>query len=170
MWASGCLPTVPVMDAQVSRNVRLGIVITLAAPQLVVGLWAVLSPRGWYEGFPGIGPDLVAAEPPFNAHLATDAGAGFLATGAALAVAVLWGRRSGVHVALVGYLAFAVPHLAYHALNPAPGLTGAEDLLNVALLISGPLLALAFDWASRIGPPPPDRVRSVPERQPAPTG
>ncbi len=70
-------------------------VVFLAVPQLVTGAWAILRPAGWFADFPGIGPALVAAEPPFNRHLATDAGAGFLAIGVCLAVAVVfgWSRR-----------------------------------------------------------------------------
>lgn len=128
--------------------------VTLAVPQLVTGAWAVLAPQDWYESFPGIDPRLVAAEPPFNTHLATDAGAGFLATGVALAVAAAWGRRSGVYLALLTYLAFAIPHFVYHAAHPAPGLTGAEDTRNVVLLGSGLLLALLFAWGARRRRPP----------------
>jgi hypothetical protein len=91
----------------------------------------------------------VAAEPPYNAHLATDAGAGFLATGLALVAAAVWARRSGVLVALVAYLGFAVPHAVYHAANPAPGLTGAEDVTNVVVLFAGVVLALVFAWGAR---------------------
>lgn len=119
---------------------------TLAVPQLVIGVWAVLAPRNWFETFPGIDPRLVAAEPPYNAHLATDAGAGFLATGLALAVAALWGQRAAIQIALLAYGAFAVPHLLYHGASPAPGLTGGEDLFNVAVLATGPALAALFAW------------------------
>lgn len=108
--------------------------IALAAPQLVIGVWAVLSPRGWYDTFPGVGPALVAAEPPYNAHLAGDAGAGFLATGGLLLGACLLGGDGAMRVAAAGYLLFCVPHLAYHALNPSPLLGAATDVLNVVLI------------------------------------
>lgn len=107
--------------------VRLGMVVTLAVPQLATGLWAVFAPANWFEKFPGVDPRLVAAEPPFNAHLATDAGAGFLATGVALAVAVAWAQRRAVQLALLTCLAFTLPHALYHGINPAPGLTGSKD-------------------------------------------
>lgn len=108
--------------------------IALAVPQLVTGLWAVLSPRGWYASFPGIGPALVAAEPPYNAHLVTDAGAGFLATGALLLGACLLGGDAEMRVAAAGYLLFSAPHLVYHAFRPSPLLPAANDVLNVVLL------------------------------------
>ena len=140
--------TVPAMEQRVPRWVRLGMVVALAAPQLVVGLWAVLAPRSWFDSFPGLDPRLVAAEPPFNAHLATDAGAGFLATGIALLVAALIARRGAVYVSLATYAAFAVPHALYHAINPAPGLTGGEDLLNVLVLASGIVMAAVLAWGA----------------------
>lgn len=108
--------------------------IALALPQLVIGIWAVLTPRGWYDDFPGFGPALVAAEPPFNAHLVSDAGAGFLATGALVVGACLLGGDAEIRVAAVGYLLFCLPHLAYHALNPSPLLSAGTDVLNVVLI------------------------------------
>jgi len=113
--------------------VRIGLV-ALGVPNALAGLWAVLAPEGWYDKFPGWDPRLVAAEPPFNAHLATDAGAGLLASGIVLLVAAWLADRRSVRLAVVAFLAFAIPHTGYHALNPAPGLTSAEDAQNVATL------------------------------------
>jgi len=129
-------------------------VVALAAPQLLVGVWAVVAPRSWFDSFPGLDPRLVAAEPPFNAHLATDAGAGFLATAIALLVAALIARRGAVYVALAAYAAFAVPHALYHSINPAPGLTGGEDLLNVLVLASGIVMAAVLAWGAWAPAPP----------------
>ena len=50
-------------------------------------------PRRCCPRFPGWDPRLVAAEPPFNEHLAGDAGAGFLATGAIVLLAAWWAER-----------------------------------------------------------------------------
>ncbi len=108
--------------------------IALAAPQVVIGLWAVLTPRGWYDDFPGIGPALAAAEPPFNQHLVTDAGAGFLGIGAVLLIACLWGGQGEMRLAAIGYLIWSGPHFVYHALNPSPLLSTFSDVLNVVLL------------------------------------
>ena len=128
------------MDDQVKPWVRIGTAV-LAVPQLLTGLWAVLATRSWWENYPGIGPDLVAALPPFNEHLASDAGAGFLATGLALAIAAATGRRPHVELALVTYLAFTVPHTIHHATHEAPSLSGAEDALAVGFLAGGAVLA-----------------------------
>jgi hypothetical protein len=119
---------------QVPRWVRLALV-ALAVPNILTGVWAVIWPEHWFESFPGWDPRLVAAEPPFNEHLAGDAGAGFLATGVIALLAAWWGERRVTQVALVGYGAFAIPHAAFHALNPSTALTGAEDVQNAAVLV-----------------------------------
>src|SRR5262245_53894337 len=122
--------------------------LAVAVPQLATGLWAVLAPRRWFDDFPGIGPALVGAEPPYNQHLATDAGGAFLATGVALVIAVIWPRRQLVMLALVTYLTFSIPHAIYHAAHEAPGLSGAEDVMNLVLLFSGVALAAALLWGA----------------------
>lgn len=108
--------------------------IALALPQTVIGVWAVVSPRGWYDNFPGLGPALAAAEPPFNAHLITDAGAGFLATGGLLLGVSLFGDPAAMRIAAIGYLLFCGPHLAWHAANPSARLDTFNDVLNVVLI------------------------------------
>lgn len=141
-------PTTTATPAPVATWLR-WFVAALALPQLVTGLWAVTAPRHWYETFPGFGPMLVAADPPFNAHLATDAGAGFLATGVVLVLAAAWGERRLVQVALGGVLAFAMAHLSYHSVNPAPGLTDAEDVVSAIGLVLATVIPLALLWATR---------------------
>ena len=140
--------------------------LAVAVPQLATGLWAVLAPRRWFDDFPGIGPALVGAEPPYNQHLATDAGGAFLATGVALLIAVIWPRRQLAMLALVTYLTFAIPHAVYHAAHEAPGLSGAGDVANVLVLFIGVAAAAGLLWGAwraapdqdvqvRTSPPPP---------------
>jgi hypothetical protein len=119
---------------QVPRWVRLALV-ALAVPNVLTGVWAVVWPENWFDRFPGWDPRLVAADPPFNEHLAGDAGAGFLATGVIALLAAWWGERRATQLALVGYGAFAIPHAAYHTFNPSTALTGAEDVQNAAVLV-----------------------------------
>lgn len=114
--------------------VRIALV-ALGLPNVATGVWAILAPQGWFDRFPGFDPRLVAAEPPYNAHLATDAGAGFVATGVVLLLAAWLADGRSAQLALVGFALFAVPHAAYHALNPAPGLTGAQDVQNALTLV-----------------------------------
>ncbi len=122
--------------------------VAVAVPQLITGLWAVLAPRSWFDDFPGIGPALVGAEPPFNRHLATDAGGAFLATGVAVLIAVIWPRRQLVTMALVTYLTFALPHAVYHAAHEAPELSSAGDAANVILLFTGVAMAAVLLWGA----------------------
>src|SRR5680860_133705 len=79
----------------------------LAVPNLITGFWAVLAPQSWYDDYPGWAPRLVSAYPPFNEHLATDSGAGLLATGLVAGAAALWPRRDVVITAMAAYAAFA---------------------------------------------------------------
>ena len=140
----------------VPRWVRYALV-ALGIPNLFAGLWALASPQGWYDDFPGFAPRLVSAEPPYNAHLATDAGAGLFASALLLLVAAVIAERNVVRLALVGYAAFAVPHAAYHVFNPAPGLTGAEDVQNAATLAFAAIVSVGlFFYVGRA----PDRAVS----------
>lgn len=109
----------------------------VAVPNIVTGLWAVADPRHWYDTFPGWAPHLVAAHPPFNEHLALDAGAGLLAVGVISASAALARSRPAHVVAAVGLLAFSVPHATYHVLHPSEILSAAEEAPGtISLLLS----------------------------------
>ena len=128
----------PIEDQQeegdVSRNWKRLILIGLAVPNILSGCWAVLSPANWYENFPGWSPRLVSALPPFNEHLVSDSGSGFLATGLLVLIAGLCLRRDITVVATVGYLAFSLPHAVFHLQHSGEGLSTAQDALNVATL------------------------------------
>ena len=137
-------------DTKVPSWVRLGMVVAIGVPQLLIGLWAVIDPAGWFESFPGFDPRLVAAEPPYNQHLATDAGAGFLATGVALCLGAALNRRSGVLVALATMAAFGLPHFAYHVSHPSDLLSSSEDMVNAVVLAVPLLLCAGF----AVGTPP----------------
>jgi hypothetical protein len=156
------------MATEVKRWVRLGILVTLAVPQLIIGIWAVIAPKSWYESFPGFDPRLVAADPPYNEHLATDVGAGFFATGVVLLVAAVWANRAAMGIALLAFVAFTLPHVVYHATSPSDALTGGENALNVVTLANGLVLATVFAWGLRAptGQPVTDAsvsARSAPE-------
>src|SRR3954447_3845175 len=55
---------------------RFGLVV-LGLPQLAIGAWALASPSGWFDTFPGAGHHWLPAYGPYNSHLATDVGATF---------------------------------------------------------------------------------------------
>lgn len=169
MWARRTDPYGRRMDSHlVPRWVRLGLVALIAGPQLLIGLWAMVAPGGWFDSFPGPGPSLIAGEPPFNRHLVVDVGAGFFAVGTGVLLAAHWGTRRVVQLSLAVFAAFTAPHVAYHLANPAPGLSGAADVANVVLLASGLGWAALLWWGSSRAPdeaPPtagqPDAVHAM---------
>lgn len=120
-----------------SRRWTRVVLVVLAVPNLFVGLWAVLAPSSWYENFPGWSPRLVAAVPPYNEHLATDAGAGLFAAGLLALLAAVLMRRDVIMVAMTGYLAFSLPHALYHLASPADALSASEDATNTLSLWVG---------------------------------
>ena len=141
--ASSALPP---PDAVAATWIRTVMAVFLAAPQLLTGAWAILRPAGWFADFPGIGPAIVAAEPPFNRHLATDAGAGFLAIGACLLAAAIFARVPSCRLALLTYLVFEVPHAAYHVGHRVDALSGITELLSASAILSGVAVALVLLW------------------------
>lgn len=115
----------------------------LAIGQAPAGIWALVSPRFFYDDFPASGRDWVAALGPYNEHLARDAGAGLLAAAVLVALAAVYLERRVVQVALVGWLVFAIPHLAYHLTTLDEFGTG-DDIGNVAVLGIAAVVPLAL--------------------------
>ena len=153
----GCLRAEPmrereggaVIDSKDERTklgtgTRLGLLL-LAASALPVGLWASLAPRSFYEDFPAAGRHWVSSLPPYNEHLITDVGAGYLGLGTLLASAALLLGRNLVRVSLVSWLAFAVPHFAFHftTLNVYSFLDNALNMTGLGLAVLLPLVLLA---------------------------
>ena len=124
------------------RWVRPALVV-LAVPNLIAGLWGLVAPEHWFDTFPGWAPHLVAALPPYNEHLATDAAAGLFASGFVALIAAWSMRREIVIVSMAAYLAFALPHAVFHLANPAEAMTTLEDAVNVITLAVAVLLASA---------------------------
>ena len=74
------------------RRILLGLVY-LTVTFLQIGVWATFATRSFYDDFPGLGRRWVAGDGPYNAHLASDAGLGFLAVGVVLLLAAIWMER-----------------------------------------------------------------------------
>jgi hypothetical protein len=96
--------------------VRAGLA-ALAFSSTVVGVWAVLAPRSFYDDFPGGGRHWVAADGPYNEHLVRDVGALNLALALVLVVAVVTVVPLLLRTAAAAYLVYGAPHLAYHLAN-----------------------------------------------------
>lgn len=84
-----------------------------AALGIFVGGWASLSPRGFYDAFPGVLGHWVDLDGPFNEHLIRDVGGLYLALAAA-SIVVLIMRQAWVPLG-VAWTVFGALHLAYHA-------------------------------------------------------
>ena len=131
-------------------TLRAGLLI-LGVPQFLIGAWALASPHGWVDTFPGGDHHWLPDYGPFNSHLAFDVGATFVAIGLILMLAALWLERRVVQIALIGYLAYAIPHLIYHLANDHD-LGDGDQIANGATLVVTVLLALTLLWLTRPAP------------------
>jgi AhpD family alkylhydroperoxidase len=119
------------------------LLVALGAPQALIGLWALLAPRGFYDDF-GPGGGWVSALGAYDEHLVRDVGGLFIGLGVLMIVAAVRGRRSLTLTAVAVWLIFAVPHAIYHALNLGP-YTTADAIANAATLgwtVLAPILVL----------------------------
>jgi len=124
--------------------VRLGVSL-LAASALVVGVWALVLPRSFYDDFPAAGRSWVSALGPYNEHLVRDVGALNLALGTLLALAAILLERRLVQAALAAWLVYALPHFVFHAteLDALPFLDNSLNLITLGLAVLLPLVLLA---------------------------
>jgi hypothetical protein len=94
--------------------------LVLGAGGLMVGLWAQLSPRSFYDGFPGGGRHWVSVDGPYNQHLVRDVGGLNLALALVTLTALVVARPVLVRAVAVAWLLYSVPHFAYHATHLDP--------------------------------------------------
>lgn len=110
--------------------IRTGLVL-LAASQAVVGVWALLGPRSFYDGFPAAGHAWVALLPPFNEHLVRDVGGLSLALTVLLGTAAVIVDRTLVRVALAAFAVYLLPHTVFHGLH-LHGFSAADAAAQMA--------------------------------------
>jgi len=122
---------------------RCGLLFVAATP-LAGGLWALLFPRAFYDGFPLPGSDWVSTLGPFNEHLVRDYGALNLAMAVLLLAAGILLERRLAQAALITWLVFEVPHFVFHAGQTHHFSAGSNlaQLSGLALLIVLPLVLL----------------------------
>lgn len=96
------------------RVVRV-LLVLMAVPSVLVGLWALLAPRSFFDDFPGAGRHWVSADGPYNEHLVRDVGSLNLALVVVIVAAAVVLTRTLVRTAAVATLVYAIPHFAYHA-------------------------------------------------------
>jgi hypothetical protein len=98
---------------------RAGLIFYVAVG-LLVGAWAAAWPRSFYDDFPWPGHPWVGPLPAYNEHLIRDFGGMNLALAVVFAVAAATLDRRLAGTALVAYLIFAAPHLAFHLNHMEP--------------------------------------------------
>lgn len=111
----------------------------------VVGAWALLWPRAFYDSFPGGGRGWVSVDGPYNEHLVRDVGALNLAL-VVMTVAALWRLTPTiVRAAALASLTFAVPHFVYHAAH-LDRLAQSDKWMEASSLLTSILLACVALW------------------------
>jgi hypothetical protein len=135
--------TTPVRHRVRRTWLRIGLLFVAATP-LTGGLWALLSPRAFYDDFPLPGSDWVSTLGPYNEHLVRDYGALNLAMAVLLVATGILLERRLAQITLVTWLVFEVPHFVFH-LGQSHHFSAGSNLAQLgglALLIVLPLVLL----------------------------
>ncbi len=123
------------------HRVRAGLVY-LTVSFLAVGLWATFAARSFYDDFPGGGRQWLVGDGPYNAHLVSDAGVGFLAVGAVLLLAAVWLERRTVQAASAAVIMHNGLHLLFHLRHPNDELASVDRLMSNGGLALGAVIAV----------------------------
>jgi hypothetical protein len=127
------------------RRLLRGGIAVLAVTPAFVGIWATVSPRGFYDDFPGAGHSWVSAVGAYDEHLVRDVGALYLGVLVLLALTWLWLDRRLVQAALASYAVAALPHLIYHCTALHNFSTG-DAIAEIVALAVGVVLPLWLLW------------------------
>ncbi len=132
------------------RWLRGGIAVLAVTPALV-GIWALASPRGFYDDFPGGGHHWVSAVGAYDEHLVRDVGSFELALVALAVFALVTLDRRLVQGALLAFLVSGLPHFVYHATATEPLSTAdaVAELLSLALGFVVPIVLLPLTRTRR---------------------
>ncbi|GGJ41215.1 hypothetical protein [Deinococcus roseus] len=107
----------------------------LALNVLVPGVWALVSPQGFYQNFPLPGHAWVAAEGPYNEHLLRDFGSLQLSLAALTLLSLFWPRQVNTRVVAICTLVYGLPHLIYHLMH-LQAFSGPLDMVAAVLLLA----------------------------------
>lgn len=135
------------MSAGTSPGRRAGLLV-LAASGLIVGSWALVAPRSFYDQFPGFGHHWTAVTGPYNEHFVTDVGAAYLALTAAAVLALAWGDLRSCRLAGAVWAVFSTPHLYFHVRH-LDGLTTSDKVAQLGTLGGTLLIAVWLALPSR---------------------
>jgi hypothetical protein len=114
----------------------------LALSAGVVGIWAEVAPRSFYNSFPLPGHHWVSMLGPYNEHLTRDVGGLYLS----LLVIGAWGvlRPTAETFAMIasGWLVFSIPHFIYHMLHL--DMFGTADKVGNIVTLGGTVVLAAL--------------------------
>jgi hypothetical protein len=122
--------------------------LVLFLSSLVVGAWAQVAPKSFYDSFPGFGRMWVALDGPYNQHLVRDVGGLNLGLAFVIAMALVTASPLLVRAAGGASLIYGLPHLLYHATHLSPFDTGDSVAMVVSLSIA--VLAAAAALEARL--------------------
>jgi hypothetical protein len=122
----------------------------LALNGLTLGIWATVSPRNFYDDFPGFDRHWVAMDGPFNEHLMRDFGALNLALSVVAVCAFVWLTRPLVIATALAWLTWCIPHLVYHATHLDGYDTGDQTGIMGALIVVPVIAVLLLFAAGRL--------------------
>jgi hypothetical protein len=131
-----------VRTRQQSPWLRPGLVL-LAIQAGIIGVWALVAPRSFYEDFPGVAGAWVAALPPFNEHLIRDVGGLYVGFTVLFVTATVVMDDTLVKATLLSWLPFAALHLYFHVAHSG-ALDFSEAALQNALLAAVVLIPLGL--------------------------
>ncbi|MFC4585746.1 DUF4267 domain-containing protein [Sphaerisporangium corydalis] len=127
---------------------RAGLCFLILYHLVFTGLWPLLLPQSFYDGFPLPRHAWVAMLPPFNEHLLRDFGALNISIAAILGVSAFTMDRRLVMTVLVAGVVFAIPHMIFHAAHldnfPPPDAIAQTILLALMVVLPVVLLPLAY--------------------------
>ena len=130
--------------------------IVIAFSTGLVGVWATMAPKSFYEDFPGAGRVWVAVDGPYNEHLVRDVGSLNLGLAFVAVLALVTGSTLVARAAGGAALLYGVPHLVYHAAHLDPYESGdqAALLFSLGIAVLAAVLAIA-------APTEPDRATTT---------
>jgi hypothetical protein len=129
---------------------------------LVTGTWQQLSPRSFYDHFPGFGLHWVDVDGPYNEHLLRDVGQGNIAMGLVALTALLIGGVWLARVTGMAVMVVNVPHQIYHQTHLDILPTVTEQVLQTFTLSFVSVTAIALTvLAFRLPVSPPVEMPAV---------
>lgn len=122
---------------------------------LVVGVWAYVLPREFYDHFPAALGEWISQDGPFNEHLIRDHGAQYLALGAGSVAAFFLRSQPLYRVLGIAWGGFGVLHFAYHVTHLGHMDTSDAVAQVIVLLVAATLsVMIAIPPRARQGQEP----------------